>query len=1061
MVLAQPQAAQDLEVRLIRFPAVHGDNVVFTYASDLWLGSLKGGHARRLTTSNGQETRARISPDGKWIAFTGTYDGNADAFVVPIDGGEPKRLTFEPDPDSVLGWTPDGKIMVSSTYGNYTNRMDRLWLVDPNGGLPQRTVVEEIAEGSMMADGKTLVYHRADSAGFNWRRYRGGTQGKISFFNLETNAYSELPAGREQNYYPMAVGRNVYFISDRNAGTLNLYRHNLDNKRTVQLTNYTDGDIKWPSTDGKTIVFERDGYLMAYDIASDKVTQVNPIIRSDNVAARPIFRRLGDQISGMSLSPSGARVVVEARGEIFSVPARTGDTRNMSNSSGSRERFPSWSPDGRTIAYVSDESGDFEIYTQPQMGGTPVQLTTAKKAINGLVWSPDSKKIAFRTRNNELFVVDVATKAVTQVVRPRFGLSSFDWSPDSKWIAYIDQMPNSFGAVFVYDVEAKKATQVTAGRYDDDQVEFDMNGKYLYLTSVRTFAPTFGTFEFSLKVEDAQRVYAIPLQKGQTNPLSAPSDEEPETPAAAPAGSGRPAGAPASAPAAPAAPSVKIDFDGIQDRLIVLPMPAGSYRLIAGLNNGLLYATSGGLFQFSFTNRQPVQLAQGVGGQIALNANRTKMAYYFGGVLGIVDIRPGIELGQGRVDTNAVEALINPRDEWQQMYWEAWRWQRDNFYDPGMLGLNWRAIGDKYAKFLPYVSHRSDLNYVLGLMIGELGTGHAYVSGGDMGPMPTPVPTGQLGVDYEVANGAIRIAKIYRGSNYDESRRGPLGDPGVEVNEGEYLLAIDGKPVGTGNPNALLVGKANRFVTLTVNSKPSMDGARRVRVRTIGGEGNLRYAEWVEANRRYVERVSNGRIGYMHVPDTATQGAIEFIRGFYSNTDKDAVVVDERFNGGGFIQPWFVDTLARRIRAGIANRSSEMSTDAVAIEGPKVMLINGYAGSGGDFFPWMFRQQKLGPLVGTRTWGGLVGISGGAPLVDGGNVTAPEFGIFDRENGKWIAENTGVDPDIEVDARPDLRAKGQDPQLERGVQILMEQLRKQPRRPVRQPDFPRVTPSRG
>lgn len=1055
LVLGQ---AQTQEMRLMRFPAIYGDTVVFSYAGDLWVANSKSQFARRLTSHPNNEVRARISPDGKWIAFTGAYEGNPEVYVVSIDGGEPKRLTFEPEADNVIGWTPDGKIMYGSTAGNFTNRQQRLWMISPNGGLPKRTAVTEIFDGTMAEDGHTLYYQRANSSVFNWRRYRGGTQGRVSIFDLADNSYRELPAQREQYYAPMVVGNSVYYLSDKNQGTLNLYRNSTKGGAEKQLTNYSDADIKWPNTDGKTIVFERDGYLYSYDIASGKTDKMYFKVVSDNLGARPTYRDLSGSVSSISISPSGARLAVEARGELFSLPAKTGDTRNFTNNPRWRERFPAWSPDGKVIAYASDQddpTGGFHVYTQPQLGGTPTKLTDTPLPIDGISWSPDGKKIAISTRSYDLWYVDVDTKKMTKVFASRYGgINGFDWSPDSKWLAYVDAAKNSFGVVYMYDLASGKSTAVTTDQYDSGNVAFDQNGKYLYFTSNRTFAPSFGLYEFSLKVEDATRIYVLPLAKDTTNPLATSSEEEPDAskPKTPPTG---PGGAPES--------QTKVDFENILDRAIVLPMGAGSYRFVIGANNGFFFFGNGALSKFDFGSRQAVPYMSVPGGSFDFNPSRTKMAYSLGGLVGVVDLRPGLNPGDGRVNLSGVSAVVDPRDEWRQMFWEAWRFERDNFYDQNIVGLDWNSIGKRYEAYLPYLAHRSDLNYIFSLMISELGTGHSYVSGGDLGPMPAPTPIGQLGADYELANGKIRFAKIYRGANASESTRGPLGDAGVNVNDGEYLLAIDGKPVeGDVDPNSLLLDKANKYVTLTVNSSPSMTGARQVRVRTISNEGNLRYTSWVEDNRKYVEKMSGGRIGYMHIPDTQFAGAVAFIQGFWSQTDKDAMIIDERWNGGGYIQPWFVDTLARKPRAGIINRHGEPNTDAVAIEGPKAMLINQYAGSGGDFFPWMFRQAKLGPLIGKRTWGGLVGISAGAPLLDGGSVTAPEFGIYDRENGQWIAENKGVDPDpnYDIDLRPDLVAQGKDPQLDAAIQHLQKELQKGgPKYKV--PPFPRVPPTGG
>ena len=1034
----------------MRYPTIQGDTIVFTYAQDLWVAKTGGGLARRLTSSNGQEVRAKISPDGTTVAFTGTYDGNADVYTIPIEGGEPKRLTYEPDPDLVLNWTPDGKIAYSSTAGSFTNRQPRLWEVDPKGGLPIRTAIAEVSEVSFFPDGQSMAYTRVNSYGFNWRRYRGGTQGRIGLYNFAKNTYEELPTGREQNYYPMVVAGDVYYVSDRNQGTLNLYRYDLDSKKEVQLTKYDDADIRYPSTDGKSIVWERDGYLYQYDLAKNEAKKLAPKIASENLSARPYLRNVANQITSLALSPSGARVVVEARGDLYSIPAKQGDTRNMTNSSGARDRFPTWSPDGQTIAYVSDASGEYEVYTRPAKGGDPVQLTKSGLPIVSLDYSPDGKKLLVQSDKNDTYILDIATKAMTKVVQSKYGASGFEWSPDGRWISFADTGTNEFSSIKLYEVATGKTTQVTDGRYRDDNPTWDLNGKYLYFKSLRNFNPSFGAYEFSLKVENEQRIYVIPLSNEAGNPLLPGNDEEPDAPKDKPAGppaGGPPPGMPGAGGPPPSAekPPIRVDVDGMAERTIPLPLPPNGIPFILGARNGVFFYADGVLGRFDMDSREVTPIFNGFAGQLSFNAARTKLAYAQGPILGVVDVRPGITPGQGRVDTSTVDMVIDPRAEWKQMLWETWRFVRDHYYDEGMRGYDWKAIGQRYEGYLAYVNHRADLNYVIGLMIGELGTGHSYVRGGDMGPGPTPIPTGNLGADYERSGNFIKFKRIYRGDNYDETRRGPLGEPGVKVNEGEYLLAIDGKPVtAADHPAELLTGKVGRFVTLSVNTTPNLATARTIRVRPIASEANLRYITFVEDNRRYVEKMSGGRIGYMHIPNTAAEGSTEIVRGFYSQTDKDAVVVDERWNGGGYIQPWFVDTLARKSRAGIQVRNAGGGFDAVSIEGPKVMLINGYAGSGGDFFPWMFRQAKLGPLIGTRTWGGLVGIGGGVNLVDGGNVTAPEFAIYDRETGRIIAENTGVDPDIEVDARPDLVALGRDPQLEKAVAVLMEELKKLP-----------------
>ncbi|MFZ4506916.1 MAG: S41 family peptidase [Fimbriimonas sp.] len=1036
------------EPRLLRFPAIQGDTVAFTYAGDLWVSNVKGGTARRLTSHPGQEIRPKISPDGTLVAFTGAYDGSNNVYVVPIEGGSPKRLTFDSDAvNNTIGWTPDGKqIAYATAAGNFLYNQQRLIFVSPQGGIPKESPIKEITEASFSEDGNLVAYNRVNSYNYNWRRYRGGTQGRISLFDLAKGTYSELPSGREQSYFPMQVGKAIYYISDKNLGTQNLYRYDLGSKKDTQLTTFTDADIRFPNTDGKSIVFERDGYLSRYDIATGTTEKLSPKIISESLNVRPRWRNFGDAITAMTLSATGNRLVVEARGDLYSVPGKTGDTRNLTQTPGVRERFPEWSPDGKLLAYVSDATGEQEIYTQPQAGGAATQITTNNKiAPTGLTWSPDGKYIAITTRAYELWVLELATKKLTKAVAPEYGFGGFDWSPDSKWIAYTEGTASAISQAKLYEVATGKSTLISDGRFSDNNVAFDQNGKYLYVTSARTFAPTFGAFEFSLKVENAERVYVVPLTKDITNPLVAPSDEEPDTSAPA---------APAPAPASPPKPedkSIKVDFDGIGTRFIALPLPAGNYGGLIGTSNGVRVLSPGGNIQWVDLNSRtviPIGTYPGLE-NVALNASRSKAAIQAAGQISIIDVRPAAGPG-ARVDTTGVAALWDARAEWKQMYWEAWRFVRDNYYDANLRGLDWNAIGKRYEAYLPYVTHRADLSYVLGLLIGELGTGHSYVQGGEIGVAPSGPPVAKLGADYVVDGDRIKFSKVFVGSQFDESRRGPLGEPGLNVKAGDYLLEIDGQAVTSKtNPDELLFGKAGRYVTLTVNTKPSLEGSRKIRVRPVVSEAQVRYAEFIESTRKKVLELSGGRIGYMHISNTSQQGAIDFIQGFWSQSGLDALIVDERWNGGGFIQPWFANVLARKPMASIQNRHAADQFESPIHDGPKVMLINQYAGSGGDFFPYMFRKNKLGPLIGKRTWGGLVGISGGAPLVDGGSVTAPEFAIFDPETNEIVAENTGIDPDIDVDMRPDLVAQGKDPQIEAAVAHLLEQLKKNPPKPKR------------
>lgn len=1036
------QSGPSVEPRLLRQPDIHGNTVVFTYAGDLWVSTTENGSiARRLTSGLGAESRAHFSPDGKTIAFTANYDGANNIYTIPVEGGEPKRITYGTLGDQCLGWTPDGQIAMATIDGQpYSGRQAQLMIVDPKGGLPRPTPIKEIATGCFFADGKRIVYNRVNSFNFNWRRYRGGTQGRVSIYNLETNEYSELPSKREQSYHPLAVGEAIYYISDKANGTLNLFKN--EKGRDTQLTRDEKSDIKWPETDGKTIVYERDGYLYHFDPAKGTEAKLSPRILSENLSSRPTMKALGNAISDFSISPSGNRLAAEARGELFSIPAKSGETRNMTKSSGAREQSPRWSPDGKTIAYYSDATGEREIYLQPQAGGPATQLTDKPGfRIESLSWSPDSKAL-FVKSPTKLFRLDVATKKLAEIADFSYGGGSFDVSPDGRYVALSEGVKNYNAAVFILDLETGKRTQITDGRYNDGSVAFDQKDPVLYFTSDRTFEPTFGRFEFSLKVTDTTRVYAVPLKKDFVNPYLDKNDEEPDSAPAKPAAQGEKQGEkPAEKPS--------LDLDTASSRVMVLPLPAGNYPGLVG-NAGGFFFFGGGLMQFNLGSKAPNMVIPGAMA-VDFTPNRQKAAVYLPTGLHIVPVQPGLPPGAGRVDVSNVEALVDLKAEWRQILWDVWRYERDYFYDPSMGGQDWLAVGRKYDGYLKYVNHRSDLNYVIGLILGELGTGHSYINaGGDLGVGLPPRPVGNLCADYEVTAEGVKFAKIFRGMNDDERYQTPLGLPGIDVKDGEYLVAIDGNPIGADtNPSQFLVGKVGKTVTLMVNDKPGMDGARKVRVKPISSDMNARYIDFIEGNRKKVAELSGGRIGYFHVRDTADQGSEDVIRGFYNQSDKDAVLVDERWNGGGYIQPWFVSTLSRTKNAMIQPRHGADQPEATTIEGPMALLINGYAGSGGDFFPYMFRKAGRGPLIGKRTWGGLVGINDGFSLVDGGNVSSPTFSIYNPDTNEIIAENQGIDPDMDVDNRPDLVAKGQDPQLEAGVKYLMEQLAKMPPKKTR------------
>lgn len=1044
------------EMRLPRFPAIHGDTVVFTYAADLWTADRKGGLARRLTAHPGEETGARISPDGKRVAFLASYDGEPDVYVMPLSGGAPRRLTYDALEEDLAGWSPDGQIAYASAAGSFIHRQQRLWLVDPEGGLPVETPLLEFGDGGFFPAGRQIAYNRTKVHRRNWRGYRGGQMGRLAVYNLQKGRYRELPTGEGNAWFPMVVGDAVYYAGDV-TGTVNLYRHDLATGQNAQLTRHMDADVRRPATDGRTVIYEHGGYLRAYDLATGQDERLSFEARGDDLAARPYLFKVGDQIADIALSPKGKRVAVEARGEIFLVSSDGKEVRNLTSTPGVRELWPRWSPDGKSVAYLSDASGEFQIHAQPVDGGPARQLSRYQgTSLASFLWSPDGKRIACWTQEDRLFLLDLETKQEKPLARAEHGGGlGVDWSPDGRWLAFNVPGRNMNGAIHLYEVATGKTTRVTDGFYDDRNPSFDLSGKYLYFTSARVFEPVEGRFDINVTMIDAEAVYVLPLTKGLRDPLfPTPVKEEDDKD---------------SKDKDDKSPSqVRIDLDGIGVRAVRLPLPPGSYLTgLFGATEGIYQFDKGKLRKLDLKTGETITIYDGPPlDRLHFDAQRGRFAYLQKDTLGVVEAKADVKPGAGKVATDAMEAWVDPRAEWRQMYWEVWRFERDNFYREDMGGLDWAALGARYAQYLPHLAHRRDLDHVLGLLVGELGTSHAHIrkEPGEESAKGRAASAALLGADYEPGvpgKPGLRFKKIYGRALAQDSLRGPLGEPGLGIEPGHYLLEIDGRPVGaTAHPGALLLNKAGRVVTLTVNDRPSLEGARRVRVRPMANEADLRYQDWVEENRRKVDRLSGGRIAYVHVPDTARPGQIEFFRGYYGQRDKEAVLVDARFNGGGFPQPMILPALNLRSQTVSRYRRWGMDAEIQAINGPKAMLINDYAGSGGDLIAWMFRDGNMGPLIGTRTLGALVGITAVCTLMDGGTVAAPGHARYDPRTGEQIAENKGVAPDVELDARPDLLAKGEDPQLEKGVAMLLEELERNPRR-LAEPKLPPARSSQG
>ncbi len=1089
------EKCEDQGARLLRFPDIHEDKVVFVYGGDLWLCSNEGGTARRLTSHPGSETGPKFSPDGKLIAFSASYDGNNDVYVIAAKGGEPRRLTYHPSPDQAIGWTPDGKkVLFLSPRRSAIMRFARMFTVSLDGGFPEALPMPEAGFGSFSPDGNRIAYNRISREGRSWKRYKGGMAQDIWIYNLDKNEVEQITDFEGTDNFPMWTEESkLYFVSDRSHAA-NIFCYSFETKKVRQITRHQEFDVKWPSMGPGAIVYEDGGFLCVFDMKTEEARKLCVKLPYDRAALRPAFKGVSDYITDFDVSPSGNFGLFSARGDIFTLSAAQGTAKNLTKTPAERERNAVWSPDGKWIAYLSDKTGEYEIYMRPADGSG--QATTLTKEGTCFkfqpLWSPDSSKLVFTDKTRTLFYVDVKKKTPVPIDCSKYaglvsyfdskweGIDGYTWSPDSKWIAYSKTGASFFKSILLYSIDHGKVFPVTDQMTDDSDPAFDKNGKYLYFVSRRTFLPSMDMFDqTTYTYSRSERIYMVTLQKELTSPFETISEEkEPVTgggsfgppsrpgtgtPAAPPGAGGKPS-------AAPAKPGFHIDIDGLAGRTLDLPVSPGNYSDLKAANGKLFYISSppsGDLIAssnpmgrslccFDITRKRGAAMMSGVQAY-SLAASDTKIIYQAAGSYGIIPATQGsFPPGTGKLATNRLEMKVDYASEWKQIFAEAWRIERDFFYDPGMHGVDWNMMKERYGKLIPHLSSRSDLNYVLGELIGEICAGHTYVFGGDI-PSLSRTPVGLLGADFEPdkRNSRYRFAKIYKGQEMDPSAQGPLAKPGAAVKEGEYLLAVNGRELRTrDNLFSFFVNAVGKDVRITVNTRPSMRNARTITVSPIGSESGLRYYDWVEENRRKVDEASDSRIGYIHLPDTSIEGLIEFSKAFFAYYRRDGLIIDERYNGGGLIPDMFMEHLRRELVCYFHPRGTE-DFQVPSITPPPHMacVTNAYAGSGGDAFPYYFREYGLGPLVGTRTWGGLIGIPRNFPLVDGGLVTAPEFGIFDL-NGEWIVENHGVDPDIEVDNRPDLVVKGHDPQLEKAIEVVLEAIRKEPRKDVKRAPFP-------
>jgi len=1140
-------AQEPQEGRLMRFPDIHGNKIVFVYGGDLWLASTSGGAASRITAHPGRELFPKFSPDGKWIAFTGQFDGNFNVYVMPAEGGQPRQLTFYQGSaeqlndrmgihNEVVTWTPDSKrVLFLSRHDANNGWTKRLFTVSIDGGLPQPLAMDQGGLTTFNADGSKIAYNRVFRNFRTWKRYTGGMAQDIYIYDIKNNVFEQqIPHTEYTDTFPMWHGNTIYFSSDRGPEhRLNIYAYDLGSKQVEQITHFTDFDVMWPSLGDSAIIFENGGYLYVLDLKTRQSSKLTIALPGERELTMKRWASVSKYVTDLDISPDGKRAVMAARGEIYTVPAKDGATRNLTRTPGIREKEVAWSPDGRWIAFVSDRTGEDEIYITPQDGMGNIELgkeaaakdkekdkeAAAKEAATekergtdreqqitsgykgfkfAPAWSPDSKKLAWADKDLRLWYVDINDKKPVEVDRGKYAeITNYSWSPDSKWISYDKQAFNGYNVVYVYSTADKHSTAITSDLANSLGPVWDTEGKYLYFFSDRDFNEVLGNFDFEFANPKSTRVYVVTLRADTPSPFPALSDEtaikrDASAPEAAASEKGKNKKAEEKVvadekkkadekqdEAKEILKNFRVDLDGIQNRIVALPVPPASLTGL-GAAKGFVYYSSqpvqglsgpipgeqSAIHVFDLKERKEKTLIEGIerwwlsfdGSKVLYEAKSGEAKSY-----GIIDAKPADtpkKVGDGALVLSGLRAEIDPPAEWKQIFNEAWRQERDYFFEASMNGVNWEAVRDKYAPLVPYAANRYDLTYIIGEMIGELVNSHTYVGGGDQ-PELHAVNVGLLGVDYELdaASGLYRFKKIYPGENWNPETRSPLTEPGVNVKEGDYLIAINGRALkAPQTPDELLVNTANETTAITVNSKPDSVGARTVPVKPVADEYGLREFNMIESNRRKVDAASNGRVGYVSLRDMEDAGLNAFVKQYFPQIRKEGIIIDVRYNGGGFVDQLIFERL-RRVLSGMGSArnwqlNSGSTTPPNVFHGYLACITNQYAASDGDIFSQFFKIYKLGPLIGERTWGGVRGIRGYIYMMDGGYITRPEFSEYNLES-KWVVENRGVAPDIEVDNRPDDVVRGKDAQLERAIQEVLRQIEASPKKlPPYPPDLP-------
>ncbi len=1050
------------DVRLLRYPDINKDLIAFVYAGDIWTVPSNGGNARRLTSHEGLELFPKISPDGQWIAFSGEYSGTRQIFVMPSPGGIPQQLTYYNDIGNLpprggfdhipLDWTPDSRqILFRANRTPYEERKGKYFLVSIEGGLETPLQIPEGSFGSFSPDAKCIVYSPIDREFRTWKRYKGGRAQDIWIYDLVNNTSEKITDFNGTDQHPTWYKDKIFFVSDRDL-KLNFWAYDLKikNSQPQQITHHKEWDVLWPSGHGGQVAYENGGYIYVLDLETGETRKLTVNLHFDNPNCIPYFKNVSSFIStfGADISPTGKEAVFDARGDIFTVPAKTGITMNFTRTQGVREMYPTWSPDGRWIAYISDETGDYEIYLlDPQKKNPPLQLTQNHKVWKiSPTWSPNSNMLLFYDIKRELQILDIRTKKITVVDKGFYDdITDYRWSRDSQWVVYSKEGHNHLTSLWVYSLEKGKAYPLTNEKYNDSSPTFSRCGKYIFFISDRDFDVSrrddFSSMEFDFVYTRTARMYALALTIDAPDLFKEPESGEEKAPDKE----------------KDQIKPITIDLEGIENRVTVFPLKKGNYNFIADIGGQVLYGKDKEYYLYDLQTRKDEPVIKEID-KLVLAAHEKKLLYQAGEKWGIIDIKPGQKAGDGELKLDDLVMKIDPGKEWQQIYNEVWRIFRDWFYAANMHGVDWQKLKEKYAPLLPYVSHRVDLDYIFGELVSELNVGHAYVEYGDFKKVQR-MDNGLLGAELTADKeaGRYKISKIYQGENWNEYSRSPLTEPGVKVKVGDYLIRLNDYSVSTrDNPYRFLENTAGKKISITVNATPTEAGAQTYWIKPIKCEKGLFYLDWVNSRRKMVDQLSKGRIAYIHVPDTALEGHREFFKGLYAYSDKEAFIIDERYNGGGWVPMRMIDKLAQRPTNYWFSRDQALEkSPTFALEGPMVMLINYSSASGGDDFPYLFKKYRLGKLIGTRTWGGLVGIGFSPELVDGPSFGVPGSAFVDTD-GEFAVEGIGVSPDegFEVIDRPEEIVKGKDPSIEAAVKYLLEELEKNPSKKTQQPPSP-------